>query len=166
MNSLFFHTCCNLQILRVFYIQPYYLIKILYKANKKPKKVFPDEMAFSSCQDILLSAHNYLHDVISQWWNLVFRLNHWDYKWKRTSKNLTGPPYLKTRKVCYTDPRTIYVPWVKLWILTANSSCGHSSNNCYQSFPLTTDWIWYWSLVCCFCGPWYHDTIISWSHNS
>ena len=40
------------------------------------------QLLLSLCQDIFLAPLTYLLDVISQWWDLMIRLNHWDYIWE------------------------------------------------------------------------------------
>ena len=43
---------------------------------------YANAIAFSYCSLVYAS---YLHDVISHWWVLVIRWNHWDYKWEHLS---------------------------------------------------------------------------------
>ena len=90
--------------------------------NKKPKKDWiikalnqslralwvhakHDEMAFSSCQEILSFMLTYLHYVISQWRDLVLRCSHWVFHHTRIVGLASGfnNPLIKFFFVCFND---------------------------------------------------------------
>ena len=60
---------------------------------------------FSSCQDILLSALTYFHDVMFLSWDLAFRLNHWDYIWEHQIK-----------KNYLFSAEALTESWIEIWV--------------------------------------------------